>query len=80
MKQTVGRGDRIIRGLVALGALIVAGVLGFSSIGGIVALVVAGVMVLTSASGLCPIYSVLGINTLQNDSSHSSAEQAHKVA
>lgn len=64
MKKTVGTLDRVVRGVVAAGALAGAGVLGFSSGWGILLLVVAAVAAVTGASGYCPLYSLLGIDTL----------------
>jgi len=64
MRITVGNTDRVLRGLLAVGAVVGSAVLGFSTGGGIALLAVAAIMVLTAASGVCPIYSVLGIDTL----------------
>ena len=63
MKKNMGRIDRSLRLLVAAGAVAGSGVLGFSTAGGIVLLVVAAVMVATAASGYCPLYQLLGVNT-----------------
>jgi hypothetical protein len=70
MKKTVGTVDRVVRGVVAAGALVGAGVLGFSSGWGIVLLVVAAVAAATGASGYCPLYSLLGIDTLGDRAAH----------
>jgi hypothetical protein len=63
MKRNMGNVDRIIRLLAAI-------VLGVLSLGNFVAptvglllLAVAGIFLLTSLVGLCPIYSLFGINT-----------------
>jgi len=66
MQKTVGRADRAVRGVVALGALIGSGVLGFTSGWGIVLLVVAAVAAVTGASGYCPLYSLTGVSTCRN--------------
>jgi hypothetical protein len=66
MQKTVGRTDRLVRGVVTLGALIGSGVVGFTSGWGIVLLVVAAVAAVTGASGYCPLYSLTGINTCRN--------------
>ncbi|MDA8073686.1 MAG: DUF2892 domain-containing protein [Actinomycetota bacterium] len=63
MKKNMGTTDRALRVVVAAGAVAGSGVLGFTTAWGIVLLAVAAVMVLTSASGYCPIYSVLRIQT-----------------
>lgn len=67
MDRTVGNPDRVVRLLVGAGAFAVSGVLGFSGAGGIVLLVVAAVLLLTAATGFCPAYSLLGVDTLRHD-------------
>lgn len=64
MKQNMGWIDRSLRIVVAAGAISASGVLGFSTAGGIVLLVVAAVMVATAASGFCPLYRLVGLDTL----------------
>lgn len=65
MKRNMGSADRAIRLLVA--AIIV--VMYFSNIitgtVGIILLALAGVLMLTSFAGLCPLYTLLGINTCE---------------
>jgi hypothetical protein len=62
--KNMGSLDRALRVLVvAPAAIVVAFVLGVSSIGGIVVLVVAGIALVTGASGRCPSYVLLGIDT-----------------
>lgn len=63
MRKTVGTTDRVVRVVLAAGAVAGSGLLGFGSGWGIVLLVVAGVLVVTAASGYCPAYSMLGIET-----------------
>ena len=63
MKKNMGTTDRVIRALVAAGAIAGSGVLGFSTAWGIVLLAAAAVMVLTAASGYCPLYSLVGLKT-----------------
>jgi hypothetical protein len=63
MKKNMGTTDRVFRGIVTIGAVIVSGIIGFSTVGGIVLLAVAAIMTITAASGFCPLYSVLGIKT-----------------
>ena len=67
MKKTVGSVDRIVRGVLGIAVLVIAGVAGFSSIWGIVLVVVATILVLTGSSAMCPLYSALGVNTLGHD-------------
>jgi len=64
MNKNEGNVDRIIRAVVVAPlALVLAAVLGFGTVGGIVALVVAAIMLVTAAVGTCPLYSVLHVNT-----------------
>lgn len=67
MHKTVGKTDRALRGLLAIGAVVGSAVVGFSSGWGIVLLVVAAIMALTGASGYCPAYSLTGVNTCPAD-------------
>lgn len=53
--------DRIVRGLIAVVALI-AGIAAGGGFG-IVLYVVAAIMAVTAAVGFCPIYKLVGINT-----------------
>ena len=63
MKRNMGSADRAIRLLVA--AIII--VMYFSNIitgtVGLILLALSGVLMLTSFAGLCPFYSILGIDT-----------------
>jgi hypothetical protein len=63
MKKTVGSPDRVVRVVLAIGAVIGAGIVGFTAVGGIVLLAVAAIMLLTAMSSLCPLYSMLRIST-----------------
>ena len=63
MKKNMGTTDRAVRGVVAVGAVVASVVVGFSTAGGIVLLAVAAIMVLTAASGFCPLYRLVGIET-----------------
>ena len=58
MTCNIGKIDRIIRGVVGAGALIV-GVMN----GSIIAGAVGGVLVFTAIIGWCPPYALLGLNT-----------------
>jgi hypothetical protein len=83
MHKTVGKTDRALRALLAVGAVVGSAVLGFSSGWGIVLLVVAGILVLTGASGYCPAYSLTGINTCggeNSDAGHDGVLDLHRAA
>lgn len=55
--------DRVVRLVIAAGAVGVAAAVGFGTVGGIILLVVAGIMLVTAAVGFCPLYAVFGIST-----------------
>jgi predicted membrane protein len=59
----MGSTDRFIRIIVAITALILYFTGTMSGTFGIIALVVAGIFLLTSFVSICPLYSILGINT-----------------
>lgn len=63
MKKNMGNADRAIRILAAIAVVVLYYTGTISGTTAIVLLVVAGVFILTSIVGLCPMYSVLGINT-----------------
>jgi hypothetical protein len=63
MKANVGSKDKMVRGLLAVVAVVLAFVTGPSSALGIVLFVVAAIAALTALVGVCPLYKVLGINT-----------------
>jgi hypothetical protein len=67
MKKTVGTPDRALRVVLAIGAVIGAGIIGFVTIAGIVLLAVAAILLLTAASRMCPLYSALRISTCPRD-------------
>ena len=64
MKRTVGSADKIVRIIIAVVLVVVAlkTDIGFGL--KIAALVVAGIAIVTGFTGLCPLYSALGISTL----------------
>ena len=55
--------DRVIRVLIAVAAVVVAFVVGASSVLGIILFVVAAIMLVTAATGFCPLYRVFGMST-----------------
>jgi len=63
MKKNVGNGDRFLRIMIGIIALIL--VMGNVVEGTLmwVALIVGIIMVVTSSLQICPLYSLLGINT-----------------
>ena len=64
MKLNMGMTDRKIRGFVVAPILVIlSAIVGFGSIGGIIALVLAVIMLGTAAVGSCPLYLPLRINT-----------------
>jgi hypothetical protein len=64
MSRNMSTLDRVIRGFgVAPLAILVAVLLGAGSIGGIVLFVIAGIMIVTAAVGVCPLYSLLHLDT-----------------
>lgn len=69
MKNNVGNTDKIIRLIIAL----VLGGLYFAEIVtgalGIVLLILAAVMILTALSGFCPLYTLFGLNTCEQEKS-----------
>lgn len=70
MKKNMGRADRIIRLLAAavFVYLFYTGIV--TGVVGILLLVFSIVFVLTSLVGLCPLYTLLGINTCQIRKQH----------
>jgi hypothetical protein len=71
MKQNMGTADRLIRLLaVAPALLVLAYLVGFGSIAGVLAIVVAVVMVGTAATGFCPLYVPFHLHT---DARHGAA-------
>ena len=69
MKQNMGKGDRMIR--IVLAALFAGLYFIHAATGwfGIVLLVVAGIFLVTSLFGVCPLYGVCGIKTIRSGKS-----------
>jgi Inner membrane protein YgaP-like, transmembrane domain len=64
MSRNMTNSDRALRTfLMAPAAIIVAIVVGAGSIAGILLLALAAIMLATSATGFCPLYKLLHINT-----------------
>jgi hypothetical protein len=64
MTINMGRTDRIVRGVVGVGAIVVALLAGAGSVLGIILWTVAALMLGTSAVGFCPLYAALHIDSL----------------
>lgn len=71
VKKNEGNIDRIVRLVVAAAAIAGAAALGPGTVGGIVLLAVAAIMVVTAATGFCPLYRLIGIDTCPLDTSAS---------
>jgi uncharacterized membrane protein len=64
MQQNMGTTDRLVRAvLVAPALLVLAFVVGFGSVLGVVAVVLAVVMLGTAAVGFCPLYLPFHLHT-----------------
>jgi len=64
MKQNMGTTDRIVRAVVVAPALlVVAYVVGFATVVGVIATVLAVVMLGTAAIGFCPLYVPFHLHT-----------------
>lgn len=63
MTANVGSTDKIIRLVLALGAVVVAFLAGLGSVLGVLLLVVAAVLAVTAFTGFCPLYRVFGMST-----------------
>jgi predicted RND superfamily exporter protein len=63
MTRNEGHIDRLARGVVAVGALMLAMALGIGSVAGVILVLVAIVMGVTAAVGFCPLYRLIGLST-----------------
>lgn len=63
MVKNESNADRIIRVIVAIVAFVVASMVGFGSVLGIILAVVGVIMLVTAAIGFCPLYRLFGIST-----------------
>jgi hypothetical protein len=71
MKKNMGTTDRLVRALlIAPVLLVLAYLVGFATVAGIIATVLAVVMLGTAAVGFCPLYLPLHLHT---DHRHSAA-------
>ncbi|MCG2616308.1 DUF2892 domain-containing protein [Terrimonas sp. NA20] len=63
MKKNMGLADRIIRAIIAIGLILLCVTHVVNGLSFIVLMVVAAVFLLTSLVGVCPAYSLFGLNT-----------------
>lgn len=64
MTRNMGTVDRLLRAVVVAPALLVTALLvGATSVVGIIALAGAAVMLATAATGSCPLYRLVGVDT-----------------
>lgn len=63
MKQTVGSVDKTIRIVLGLVLLVIAFATGIGAVLKVVFIVLGLIALVTAVSGVCPLYSVLGIST-----------------
>ncbi len=70
MKPNMGPTDRYVRAAVAVLFVVIAAIVGFGSVGGIIALVVAAILGATAAVGTCPAYLPFHIDTRHKRASH----------
>ena len=65
MKRNMGTIDRLVRGFVVAPAAIAwAATADWSGVWAVVALAAAGIMLFTALVGFCPLYAMLGIDTI----------------
>jgi hypothetical protein len=68
LTHNMGSADRWARGLMLGPAAIIAAVLlGVGSLLGIILLAIGAIMLLTATVGMCPLYTLLGIDTQRHD-------------
>ncbi len=68
MTVNVGTTDRVVRLVLAAVALVVADLVGFGSVGGIILIVVAVILALTSLVRFCPLYRLFNLSTSRRSS------------
>ena len=59
--------DRTVRLVLGAAAIVWAGMLGWSTAGGIVLVVLGAVLLVTAAIGFCPLYRLLGLSTARRE-------------
>lgn len=78
MGKNVSNADRVIRVIVAIIAFVIAAMVGFGSVLGIILAIVGVIMLVTAAIGFCPLYRVFGINTCKVPTSSKDSVAAAK--
>lgn len=63
MKANMGKFDKLVRVLLAAAMVLLFALHVVDGVLGIVLLVIAGIFLLTSLVGVCPMYTLLGMNT-----------------
>ena len=66
MIKNMGSVDRTARAAVAVALVVVATVVGFGTLGGIIAAALAAVMAATAAVSFCPLYRLLHVDTCRS--------------
>lgn len=79
MKRNESTLDRVLRGIGAVAAVIVAAVVGFTTVVGIILLVVAAILAVTAIVGFCPLYRVFGLSTDRSTSTTTPAADQIQV-
>ena len=70
MTRNEGNIDRLVRGVVAIIALILAFAVGIGSVAGVILALVAVVMAVTAVVGFCPLYRLIGLSTDRHEPAH----------
>jgi uncharacterized membrane protein len=70
MTKNEGTIDRVVRGVVAIVALILAFVVGIGSVVGVILAIVGVVVAVTAVAGFCPLYRLIGLSTDRHLSAH----------
>lgn len=67
MKKNMGMSDRVIRSLLAVGAIVLYATGTVTGTPGIVLMVASGIFLLTSLVSFCPLYTLVGISTCKRN-------------
>lgn len=73
MEQTVGKTDKLIRIIIGIILLIVAFAFHVGQIAAAILAIIGTIALMTAISGLCLLYSLLGINTCKTKSNNTEA-------
>jgi len=65
MKKNIGSVDKVVRLVLALVGILLAFTKVVTGTWAIIVLIIAAVLIVTSLIGYCPLYVLLGINTLK---------------